>query len=168
MAGSLQFSASYIPLEDRLLLQGTFPDKTEIRLLFTRRLTRGLLKGLDELSERLVEDEAAPKAVKRQVASFTREIAIDKADFAKQYEKGETHPLMAEAPRLVREMSFTPKAGNRVALVVKLDKGERINFALPADALWSLGHLMAKQAARAEWDLGEVASSPPPRHGRLN
>jgi hypothetical protein len=171
MARNLQFSASYLALEDRLLVSGTFPDRTEIRLLFTRRLTRGLLQGLDRLSEMLVKGDVATPEMKQQVASFNREAAVEQADFSQSYAKGQPHALMAEGPRLATEITFSPKPGDRVAIAIKLDKGARIDFALPTSALWSLAHLLKTQAARAKWDLAPVAPEPvraPAARGRLN
>jgi hypothetical protein len=171
MARNLQFSASFLPAEDRLLLLGTFPDRTEIRLLFTRRLTRGLLRTLEQFSERLVQGDVATPAQKQQVATFTREAAVGQADFSQKYAKGTPHPAMAEAPRLAIEVGLTAKARDRIAIAIRLDKGERVNFTLPANAVWSLAHLLAQQAQRAQWDLGPVKpaeAAAPVARGRLN
>jgi hypothetical protein len=161
MARDLQFSTGYMAREDRLLLRGTFPDDTEIGLLFTRRLTRRLLQGLDKLAMKMVKGgvAVAPEA-KQQVADFSRELAIDQADFSRDYVKGRPHPLMAEGPRLVTQAVFTPKPSDRVGISFKLDKGEQVKFTLSANALWSLGHLLARQAERAEWNLGAPREAP--------
>jgi len=174
MARKLQFSASYLVAEDRLLLRGAFPDDTEIGLLLTRRMTRGLLDGLDKLATKMVAAEVGVTPdQKQQVASFTREAAVGQADFSQDFAEGKPHPLMAEGPRLVTQASFTPKAGERIDVGFTLDKGERVKFTLPAKALWSLGHLLSQQAERAEWKLrvearwqpAESAASAP---GKLN
>lgn len=154
MTRNLQFSTSYLGVEDRLLLQASFPDETEIKLLLTRRMTRGLLQAMDKLSEALVRGDVARPEVKRQVASFTREAAVDQADFSQKYVQGRPHPYMAGGPRLVTEVSLTPESGEQVAVQLKLDKGERLKFALPASALWSLAHLVEQQAEKAGWGIG--------------
>jgi len=43
--------------------------------------------------------------------------------------------------------------GEVVALGFTLDEGERVDFALPATALWNLLHLLGRQAERADWNI---------------
>ena len=169
MARNLQFSTSYLGVEDRLLLQASFPDETELRLLLTRRLTRGLLEAFDKLSEVLVKGRTDRPEMQRQVASFTREAAVGQADFSQKYAKGTPHPLMADGPRLVTEVALVPGADAKVTVRLKLDKGERLKFTLPESGLWSLAHLVAQQAEKGGWELGRRAEAEPAgAAGRLN
>jgi hypothetical protein len=152
MARNLQFSVRYLTLEDRLLLRGSFPDGAEVRLLLTRRLTRGLLQAIDRMADQLAPANLADPAQQQMVADFTREAAVEQADFSQPYAAGEALPRMAEA-RLVTGLSLTPKEGERVAVGFRLEQGERLDFTVPASAVWSLAHLIGQQAKTAEWDL---------------
>ena len=134
MARSLQFSATFLAVEDRLQLQGAFPDGTEVRLLLTRRITGGLLSLIEEVSDRLVEPRIAAPEIKKQIAQFSRETAVEQADFAQTFAAGKVHPMMAGGPRLVTEVSVTPHEGEEVTLIFKLDQSERVNMKMPAAA----------------------------------
>ncbi len=152
-AKQLQFTINFLAAEDRLLLRGSFPDGTEIQLLLTRRLTRGMLQLVDQVSTRIVRSDIPDPATQRKVTEFTREAAVQQADFSQTYRTGEVHPSMAEGPKLVTGLSITPKAGDRLALAFTLDKGEKLAFTLGNDHVWGLIDLVARQAAAAEWDL---------------
>ena len=160
MARSLQFSATFLAVEDRLQLQGAFPDGTEVRLLLTRRITGGLLSLIEEVSDRLVEPRIAAPEIKKQIAQFSRETAVEQADFAQTFAAGKVHPMMAGGPRLVTEVSVTPHEGEEVTLIFKLDQSERVNMKMPAAALWGLAHLLQQLAERAEWRLTSSAPTP--------
>ncbi len=152
-AKQLQFSVTFQPREDRLLLRGGFPDGTEIQILLTRRLTRGMLKLVDQVATRLVRGDIPDPATQAKVAEFTREAAVQQADFGQAYQTGQVHPAMADGPRLVNTLSITPQPKDRLALSFTLDQGEKLSFSLGNDHLWGLIDLIARQAAQAEWDL---------------
>lgn len=156
MSQNQQFSSTYLKVEDRLLLRGRFPDDTEVQLLLTRRLTRGLLEMVDRLSGTLVSKRVSDPAKMKIVAEFAREAAVENADYSKAYSAGRPHPLMKNGPRLVTSLSLAPQENGYIAVIVRLGKRDQINFLIAAHGLWSLSHLIAKQAKAAEWDLSTI------------
>ena len=64
-AKQLQFTINFLAAEYRLLLRGSFPDGTEIQLLLTRRLTRGMLQLVDQVSTRIVRGDIPDPAKRR-------------------------------------------------------------------------------------------------------
>jgi len=160
---NLQFSASYSKIEDRVLLRGAFPDGNEVRLLLTRRLTQGLLEAIDQLARRLAPAGGGDPAGQQMMADFARDAAVQDADFDQPYAEGTPLPPMAEGPRLVKTVSLTPGADARVAVTFGLVPKGRVDCVLPAAVVWSLAHLIAKQADGAGWDLPPpTATEPPP------
>ncbi len=149
----LQFSVTFQPVEDRLLMRGSFPDGTEIRILLTRRLVRGMLALVDQVATRLVPGDIPDPSTQAKVAEFTREAAVQQADFSRAYQTGTVHPAMAEGARLVTSLSLTPQAGERIHVSFTLDKGEKLAFTLGTDHLWGLIDLISRQATQAEWNL---------------
>ncbi len=154
MARELQFSISFAPKEDRLLMRGAFPDGTEVRLWLTRRITRGIQKLADEVSKRMVKGDVTSEDAKHKVAQFSRHEAVQQADYGQAFKKGEPHPKMGSQPLLVVSVSFTVLEGDRIGVVFDLEDGKRMSFAMEADHLWGLVHLVMRQAAAADWDLG--------------
>lgn len=161
-AQQLQFSVSFLPLEDRLLLRGSFPDGTEIQVLLTRRLTKGMLRLGEQVATRLVKGDIPDPATQAKVVEFTREAAVQQADFSQSYKTGSPHPSMAAGARLISALSITPQPGDRLAIAFTLDKGEKLSFTLGNDHLWGLIDLIARQAAQAEWDLAPTPGKATP------
>ncbi len=162
----LQFSINYLPTEDRLVLKGAFPDSTEVQLWLTRRLTQGLLGAIEQYSTHVVSSAIADPGLKAQVASFTREAAVEQSNYGQPYQQGKLHPLMGAGPRLVTTVNLKPQENDRVAVTLILDKGERLNFALPNSGLFALLHLIQQAAEKAGWALG--IATPAQRPAKVN
>ena len=154
MAKELQFGVSYQPVQDRLHIAGVFPDGTEVRLLFTRRLVRNLLGSVGQLAEKMVPAEKVTSpAAKKEVAKFKREAAVQLADFSKKFEGGAPHPDLGSDAQVVTEVQLSTVKDGRIKLKIVLVTKKFIETTLPAQTFWGLIHLIEKQAATAQWDL---------------
>jgi len=162
MAKELQFAVAYIPTEDRLRINGLFPDGSEVKVLLTRRLVRNLLGSVGQVAEKMVPAEkvATPQA-KKAVASFNREAAVQKADFSKKYAGGGApHPELGDDAQLVTEVQMAPLTSGKIRFRLVLASKKYVETALPEQTFWGLIHLIEKQAAKAQWGLPPRAAAP--------
>ena len=158
MAKELQFGVSYQPVQDRLHIAGVFPDGSEVRLLFTRRLVRNLLGSVGQLAEKMVPAEkVTTPAAKKEVAKFRREAAVQKADFSKKFEGGAPHPELGSEAQVVTEVQLSSLKDGRIKMKIVLVSKKFIETTLPAQTFWGLIHLIEKQATTAQWDLAPRA-----------
>jgi hypothetical protein len=153
MAKDLQFSARHDATQDRMLLLASFPDGTEIRVWMTRRLVRNLIGMSGQVAERMVPQQVVEPEVKKEVARFQREAAVQKANFRKDFEGGTPHPELGGEAHLVTEIRIAPKDGGSVHVKLALDNGKFVAWQVPSPTFWGLMHLIERQAQRAEWDL---------------
>lgn len=158
MAKDLQFGVSYQPVQDRLHIAGVFPDGSEVRLLFTRRLVRNLLGTVGQLAEKMVPaKKVTTPAAKKEVAKFKRDATVQQADFSKKFEGGAPHHELGAEAQVVTEIQLSTLKDGRIRLKIALVSQKLIETNLPAQTFWGLIHLIKKQAATAQWDLGPRA-----------
>jgi hypothetical protein len=162
MANELQFSVRYDGTQDRMLLLASFPDETEVRAWLTRRLVGNLMGQVGKLAERMVPEQIAAPEVKKEVAQFQREAAVQQANFRKGFSRGKPHPELGEEIRLVTEIRMTPKGKNGLQVRLALDNGKFVEWAIPRETFWGLMHLVERQARRAEWNLEAAPAAAPP------
>ena len=160
MANDLQFTIRYDAAQDRMLLLASFPDGTEIRAWMTRRLVKNLIGMSGQVAEKMVPQQVVEPQVKKQVAQFQREAAVQQANFRKDFAGGKPHPELGEEVRLVTEIRIAPKENNSVHMKLALDSGKFVAWQIPANTFWGLMHLVERQAQRAEWDLGAQVQKP--------
>ena len=162
MSKQLQFSARYDAAQDRMLLLAAFPDGTEVRAWLTRRLVRSLMGQTGKLAETMVPPQIAAPEVKKEVAQFQREAAVQQANFRKGFERGKPHPELGDDIRLVTEIRMTPKGKNGLHIRLVLDNEKYVEWLIPRETFWGLMHLIERQARRAEWNLDTTVAAPPP------
>lgn len=161
MAKDLQFSVRHDAIQDRLLLLASFPDGTEIRAWMSRRLVKNLLGMSGQVAERMVPQQVVEPEVKKEVAKFQRDVAVQKANFRKTFEGGTPHPELGEAIHLVTEIRLAPKEGDAIHVKLALDNGKFVAWQVPAPSFWGLMHLIERAAQRADWDLAPRVPSAP-------
>lgn len=149
----VQFSVNFEPVQDRLMFRSGLDDGTEIQLLFTRRIVKGLVDLVDRAAAHLVDGGAADPVSQARLADFSREAAVQQGDFSQEYRPAPAHPMMADGPRLVRSARLTPRPDGSVDLVLGLDGGGSLTFTLESDHLWCLVDLLMRRAAAAGWGL---------------
>jgi len=153
MAKDLQFSVRHDAAQDRMMLLASFPDGTEIRAWMTRRLVKNLIGMSGQVAERMVPQQVVEPEVKKEVARFQRDAAVQKANFRKTFEGGTPHPELGEEIHLINEIRLAPKEGNAVHVKLALDNGKFVAWQIPSSTFWGLMHLIERTAQRAEWDL---------------
>ena len=168
MTGQLQFEVSYLAQEDRILLRARFADAMEMKLLFTRRLVKGLLSAAGRLAEFGIAGDLTPEQ-RHAVADFNRQNAVADGDYASPYLGGVEHPEFGDQPKLVTGIGFSPAPDGETNVVMRVTGEQELKFKLSLDGVLGLVHLFQKQARNAEWDLpsggeGAVARAP----GRVN
>lgn len=143
MAPRVQFRLSYSDVEDRIQFSGTFADGQEVNLWFTRRLTLGFLDLAVEVSAATTPASgAADPAVKKEIAAFQKDAAVQAADRSTPYDAGTPHQELGQAPLLVNRISVTPQrtpeGEDRVTLVFGLTDQRQISFPIGRDAFLTI------------------------------
>lgn len=144
MAPRVQFRLSYSDVEDRIRFSGTFADGQEMNLWFTRRLTLGFLDLATEVSAATSSPAtaAADPAVKKEIAAFQKDAAVQAADRATPYDGGTPHQELGETPLLVNRITVTPQrvgeGEERVTLVFGLTDQRQVSFPIARDAFLTI------------------------------
>lgn len=142
MAPRVQFKLSYSEVEDRILFSGTFADGQEMNLWFTRRLTLGFLDLAGRISAATSGPGAADPSVKKEIAAFQKDAAVQAADKSTPYDAGTPHQELGAAPLLVNRVTVTPQrtgeGEDRVSLVFGLIDQRQISFPIGRDAFLTI------------------------------
>lgn len=149
MAPRVQFRLSYSDVEDRILFSGTFADGQEMNLWFTRRLAIGFLDLAEEISAATASvpgaagsADTATAEMKKEIAAFQKDAAVQSADRATPYDAGTPHRELGTAPLLVNKISVTPqKTGegeDRIVLVFGLTDKRQVSFPIGRGAFLTI------------------------------
>lgn len=142
MAPRVQFKLSYSDVEDRIQFSGTFADGQEMNLWFTRRLTLGFLDLAGKVSAATSGAEAAAAEVKKEIAAFQKDAAVQAADRSTPYDAGTPHQDLGAAPLLVNRVTVTPQrgegSGDRVTLVFGLTDQRQVSFPITRDGFLTI------------------------------
>ncbi len=143
MSPRVQFRLSYSDVEDRIQFSGTFADGQEMNLWFTRRLTLGFLDLAIEVSAATTPASgAADPAVKKEIAAFQKDAAVQSADRSTPYDAGTPHQELGQTPLLVNRISVTPQrtaeGEERITLLFGLTDQRQVSFPLGRDAFLTI------------------------------
>lgn len=171
MAPRVQFRLSYSDVEDRIRFSGTFADGQEMNLWFTRRLTLGFLDLAMEVSAATSAPAAAAAdpAVKKEIAAFQKDAAVQSADRSTPYDGGTPHQELGAAPLLVNRISVTPQRSaegeDRVTLLFGLTDQRQVSFPIGRDAFLTIWDMMEELVRSKTGWLTTPGKSPQERRG---
>ena len=166
-----QISVTYVPAQDRCLVRINTLAGDELRLWFTRRLTRGLMPGLNRAAHeqqlRLHLALTAPANVPalsalrlaqhrgELMAGFQKEAAIDANDFKAPFkEQPAAWPLGAE-PLVITDARLALQSNGKIdlQLVQKSDQQVRhITLSMHPQLTQGLLHLLAEALKKSQWE----------------
>jgi hypothetical protein len=154
-----QFNGSWVPAEDRLLIRLSTGDDEEFRLSLTRRVTRVLLGGGRQLTQKALERTHAPDQA-QAIREFEQQAIRQNADFSVAYQEARTLPL-GEAPVLVSELVMRIE-GEQISIDFRLANGRNLKLMLPRAMLYTFLLLLDRLQQQAQWDLdvAPVAQQP--------
>lgn len=147
-----QFNIQYIPLEDRLIFSILAGDKSEIKLWFTRRYSKLLLKVFDKVLEKEPSDLSSPHA--RDIQQFEHDQEIADIDFQAEYQGGKSvdNP---DQPVLVSKVSYRFLDNGNLSLSFAQEIADGISVSLVLDK--KLKHafleMLLKVNEAAGWDI---------------
>jgi len=156
MSGALhQLKLDYDAAEDRLVLRINTHDRTEVRLWFTRRLTKALWQGLLKVVEANPSALHAIDAETREsVVALQHEQAIDDDQFGHAFEDTATAFPLGETPALVDGLTIaSPEPGAPPRLIFETTDKRMVSIGLDEQILHSLMHLLALAMKQTDWDL---------------
>jgi hypothetical protein len=140
-----QFNATYMPVEDRILMRVTLTSREEFRFWLTRICLRGFFQQVETW---LAPQDELPQSA---IAAFQREAGVAKADFATPLTPGENLPL-GEMPVLVQSIKIDVR-GEPVHLVMALPDSRQADFAISGDVLVGIQYMLKQAVQAADWGL---------------
>ena len=157
-----QLSVNFVEEQDRILVRINTTDSEELRLWLTRRLSLGFRPALQKLiTDHVLPHEAsmAPvsdESTRKMMADFTKDAALQKADFKTPFaDKPAALPLGAE-PLLVTELNLSPVAQGQL----RLGFGEKLpgapaprafQMTLVPELVHGFLHLLDKAIETSKW-----------------
>lgn len=148
-----QFNTAYDAKQDRILLRLRTSDGAEYRFWITRRylalLWPILIKMADGFSARKA---AADPLLRSAIAELAHGAAVGQADFASEYQEGNSFPLGSE-PILLARISLRPPVGETQTLLLLPHQGEGINLDLDEKLVHIFARLLQQTATAGEWNL---------------
>lgn len=166
-----QFSVSYEPEQDRLLMRVNSREGEETSLMLTRRLMARLWPALNRLhADTLLQQEpapvvaASPAPLRQMLVDFRRDALLQGADFATPYqpaparssEPGGLPDTAGPPPLLVTHVEVKPEPGHRQCWHFA-ERGtaspERpgLHMSLDAQAVQGVLHLLEQALHASEW-----------------
>jgi hypothetical protein len=133
-------------------MRARFADGVEIKLLFTRRLVKGLASVAAQLAELGVAGDLT-REQRQAVADFTRQSAVADGDYESPYLGGVDHPEFGAQPKLVTRIDFAPDQIGGVDITIRVEGEQELKFQLSLDGVLGLVHLFQERAQSAGWDL---------------
>lgn len=182
-----QFSASYQPEQDRILLRVLTFDDVETPLWFTRRLMARLWPTLQRLqADALLQREpasvvqASPAPLRQMLTDYRRQELRQSADFATPYRAPAPAPAVTTAmaaematpstatvPLLVTHVDVQPgaEATWQLQLSERLDgdedSGRRFALSLDIRAMEGVMHLLEQALFTSQWEHPFAAAASP-------
>lgn len=157
-----QVNLSYNAKEDRLLLRVRNSDGQEYRLWMTRRFT-GLLW---DVTGRIIREtdlsiELDTAAGRDAVLEFEHEQALQRGDFATEYNESASSFPLGEDGKLAFKITYNKLEGNRISLNLLPEDGPGISMGVDSAMLHNLCKLIADSTRSAGWnlELGMLAGS---------
>lgn len=153
-----QLQASYIPIEDRVLMRMSTTDNDEFQLLLTRRFVKNLLAVIVKILE-LDPDISAnvEPEHKKAVLGFAQQEAMQKVQTDKPYQKPKPKPQqeqpLGDKPTLATNFHITPNKQKGAKCSIETAKGKAINMQLAQEMLHIVYKLLDQTAQKAEWNL---------------
>jgi hypothetical protein len=150
-----QINMTYDAREDRIVLRVRTQDAALAALMFTRRLTRGLLGALLKLADQGAASvpAAADPVVRREVLAFQHQAQVQASDFQKPFNP-QGKPLFGEQPLLVTDVKLGGDAAQgRWKLEFVGRDGHSLNMGLDNQGLHALIKLFNDLLPQTAWDL---------------
>lgn len=148
-----QFSATYNPVQDRMMLRVRSSEDAEFRFWITRRYLKLLWPMLMKMADTFAGRKApADQPTRTALAELAHGAAVGGADFSSQYQDGSVFPL-GEEPILLARITIRPVQGNTQTLTLLPDNGQGINLDLDERLVHLLARLLQETAVAAEWGL---------------
>jgi hypothetical protein len=148
--GIKQLNATYVPVEDRIVLRVSTEAREEFRFWLTRPITGELIAGLYTATKRPLAEKLQPAAA-QTVAAFERETLHAQTRLDDQFVPGETLPL-GETPRLVVKATLTERAVD-IMLQMSTAKGPAITLRLTRELAQQVHMLLDSVQKGAKWNL---------------
>lgn len=146
-----QVNASYVPVEDRILLRVTMSEGDEYRFWLTRACLR---EFAPQATAWIAAADHAPAAA--AVTAFKREAAAAQADFSTPMQQGENFPL-GKTPLLVETLRLE-SAGAKAGLLLSLIDKRVVTLHLDENALAGVQRLLQQAISGADWALPTIPS----------
>jgi len=165
----MQFNASYLVNEDRILFRFNTQDQAEYRLWFTRRVTLFILAATEHLIIKRLEKTHSLDAVKA-LAEFKKQSILDaskdQSDAAKAFNSGAKFPIGADALLVMdvscslinqsEKLAYIPikeegEINDAISIDFLLPGGGNLNLKLPENLLQSVRILLDQLSQNAGW-----------------
>jgi hypothetical protein len=160
-----QLSVNFVEEQDRILVRINTTDSEELRLWLTRRLSLGFRPALQKLiTDHVLPHEASTAPVsdestRKMMADFTKDAALQKADFKTPFaDKPAALPLGAE-PLLVTELNLSPVAQGQLRLGFGAPAPRAFQMTLVPELVHGFLHLLDKAMEASKWNESVVITA---------
>ena len=155
-----QFSAVYLPIEDRIDFRFNTSEGTLFCVLFTRSITQRFINQSDAVIEQAIGVHHPNVRSQKLVSEFQKDGLKKSLNFKEPFKGGETLPLGAD-PVLVSSVSFESQ-GASILIAIGLINNQVLRFSLLPAQLQAVMILLEKLALEANWQVTGVTSSSTP------
>jgi len=145
-----QFSASYIPLEDRIALSLNTTEGELYSFLLTRAITRSWIHFSEAAIEQSIGTEHNERSTKL-ISEFQKEGLKKQLNFEESFEGGDKAPLGSD-PILVAQVQMDLQP-DTVTISLTLVTNQVVGFGLPTVQLQALILLFERLASKADWKI---------------
>jgi hypothetical protein len=145
-----QFSAVYLPLEDRILFGFNTSENELYQFFLTRAVAKSFFLQAEQISEQAFGRQHNERSSKL-ISEFQKEGLKKQLNFQEQFEGGDTLPL-GDDPILVTQVQLENQEDD-VRVSLTLVTNQMVGFSLPALQLQAVCVLLEKLAQEALWQI---------------
>jgi hypothetical protein len=150
-----QIKVDYDAGEDRLLMQLSTSEASEVRLWLTRRFVKLLWPLLVKLAEEAsprIRTQASAEA-RRALLGLEHEEAVQRADFTKPYDASEREMPLGKAPLLLARIQTGRDRKGQPVVALHPAEGQGVTLTFDSVLLHSLCRLLQAAVKKSDWDM---------------
>ena len=157
-----QLQATYQPHQDRILLRLNTTENEELRVWLTRRMMKGLLPNLVQITTELVNRQPQPAShdstKPHALANFKKQEALALADFSKPFESNSPVLPLGGNPLLISSVHMTPLQAGQLRLGFEeaadgANPARSFSVTMTQPVFHSLLHLLESTLTATQWNL---------------
>ncbi len=150
-----QLKVEYDAEQDRLVMLVATSEAMELRLALTRRFVKLLWPLLVKLAEEAsprIRSQANPEA-RKALLGLEHETAVQKADFSKPYDAGESARPLGDSPLLLARIQTGHDRNGQPIVALHPSEGQGVTLSFDSVLLHSVCRLLQAAVKSSDWDM---------------